>query len=150
MTDDLSMPFALLQPVRLRKRRWTGVSVLALLGSILLLCRMLPTDWQIAPYSAGWFETGRDWRNWLLVPLLMIISMPLIQSLSHGQNTCMSLFIVTLVVSAWRAKQPELAGMACALLFYKPQLAAVLALILTINLGFPALAGSTFVGGTPL
>jgi hypothetical protein len=129
---------------------WTGVSVLALLGSVVLLCRMLPTDWQIAPCSGGWFETGRDWRNWLLVPLLTIISMPLIQSLSHGQNTCMSLFIVTLTVTAWRARQPELAGMACALLFYKPQLAAVLALILTINLGFRALAGMTFGGGVML
>ena len=59
----------------------------------------------------------------------------------------MSLFILTLMVTAWRAKQAELAGMACGLLFYKPQLAAVLALILTINLGFRALVGLTFVGG---
>ena len=120
---------------------WTGVSLLSLLGAIILLCRMLPTDWAIAPYSQGWVETGRDWKNWLLVPLLVLVSMPLIQSLSHGQNTCMSLFIVCLVVTAWRARQPELAGMACGLLFYKPQLAAVLAGILVVNLGFRALAG---------
>ena len=129
---------------------WTGVSVLSLLGSMMLLCRMLPREWEIAPYSQGWFATGRDWKNWLLVPLLVLVSMPLIQALSHGQNTCMSLFIVCLVVTAWRARQPELAGMACGLLFYKPQLAAVLAVILVINQGFRALAGLTFVGGVLL
>ncbi len=129
---------------------WTGVSLLSLLGSMMLLCRMLPREWEIAPYSQGWFATGRDWKNWLLVPLLLIVSMPLIQALSHGQNTCMSLFIVCLVVTAWRARQPELAGMACGLLFYKPQLAAVLACVLVLNQGFRALAGLTFVGGVML
>ena len=66
--------------------RWTGVSVIALIGSLILLCRMLPADWKMAPQSLGWFSTGHDWRNWLLVPLLVVFSMPLIQSLSHGQN----------------------------------------------------------------
>ncbi|HEX3355509.1 MAG TPA: glycosyltransferase family 87 protein [Tepidisphaeraceae bacterium] len=125
---------------------WTGVNVLALLGSILLLCKMLPTDWEAAPFSLGWFATRRDWRNWLLVPLLTIVSMPLIQALSHGQNTCMSLFILCLMVTAWRAKQAEWAGICCGLLFYKPQLAAVLAVILFISLGFRALLGLTFTG----
>jgi len=126
---------------------WTGANVLALLGSIVLLCRMLPADWKVAPQSAGWFENGRDWKTVLLVPLLVIISMPMIQALSHGQNTCVSLFIVCVTVTAWRSRQAELAGMACGLLFYKPQLAAVLAAMLTINLGFRALAGLTFTGG---
>ena len=115
---------------------WTGVNLLCLIFAIALLCRMLPKEWAIAPQSQGWFATGRDWKNWLLVPLLVLVSMPLIQALSHGQNTCMSLLIVSLVVTAWRARQPELAGMACGLLFYKPQLAAVLAVILVINQGF--------------
>jgi hypothetical protein len=129
---------------------WTGVSLLCLLGSIMLLCRMLPQEWETAPFSQGWFATRRDWRNWMLVPLLVIVSMPMIQALSHGQNTCMSLFIVCLTVTAWRARQPELAGMACGLLFYKPQLAAVLAAILVVNMGFRALAGLTFAGGVLL
>jgi hypothetical protein len=126
---------------------WTAANVIALLGSVVLLCRMLPADWKIAPQSAGWFNCGRDWKTILLVPLLVIISMPLIQALSHGQNTCISLFIVCLIVTAWRSRQAELAGMACGLLFYKPQLAAVLAAMLTINLGFRALAGLTLTGG---
>src|SRR4051812_30926738 len=33
---------------------WTGVSLLSLLGSMLLLCRMLPREWEIAPFSQGW------------------------------------------------------------------------------------------------
>jgi hypothetical protein len=129
---------------------WTGLNLLALFAAIVLLCRMLPKEWAIAPQSQGWFATGRDWKNWLLVPLLVLVSMPLIQALSHGQNTCMSLLIVCLTVTAWRARQAELAGMACGLLFYKPQLAAVLATILVINQGFRALAGLTFVGGVLL
>lgn len=126
---------------------WTIANTLAAIASLILLCQMLPTKWDAAPLSQGWFARPRDWRNGLLIAILVCCSMPMIQALSHGQNTCMSLLIICLMVTAWRAKQAELAGMACGMLFYKPQLAAVLAIVLIINLGFRAVVGLGFVGG---
>ena len=117
---------------------WMGRNVLAAFGIDFIALQNAADGLGGGAAFAGWFATGRDWRNWLLVPLLMIVSMPLIQTLSHGQNTCMSLFILCLMVTAWRAKQAEWAGICCGLLFYKPQLAAVLAVILFVSLGFRA------------
>jgi hypothetical protein len=100
---------------------WTTFNCLALAGAVVLLCRMLPQ------------HLGGDFATWGLVPLLVVTSMPFVQAISHGQNTFSSLLLLSLVVTAWRAKRPVLAGLVCGLLFYKPQLAAIVAVILTIN-----------------
>ena len=106
---------------------WLTINVLALCGAILLLIRMLPGE--------------RDWRTWLLVPLLVCTSMPFIQAITHGQNTCVSLLLLCAVVTAWRKQRDVLAGALCGLMFYKPQLAAVLAVMLLLDRGARALLG---------
>jgi hypothetical protein len=133
-------PLAML-PYDSARLSWFVVNLLALATSLMLLIDMLPKN-----------PDGRmqDWRTWLLIPLLVLTSMPLIQALSHGQNTCTSLLLLCGTVAAWRARRGVLAGMIAGLLFYKPQLAAVLAIVMTMNLGRRAILGMAFTGGTLL
>jgi hypothetical protein len=119
-------------------RTWIVINSLATCAAIMLLVDMLPI---------GFDRLSRDWRTWALVPLLLITSMPLVQAISHGQNTCTSLLILCGTVKAWRARRAVIAGMLAGLLFYKPQLAAVLAVVMTISLGRRALLGMSFTGG---
>ncbi|MGH7177070.1 MAG: glycosyltransferase family 87 protein [Tepidisphaeraceae bacterium] len=106
---------------------WTLLNVAALLVAMLLLTRMLG-------------DTA-DWSAKALVPLLMLVSMPFIQAISHGQNTFGSLMLVAMMVTAWRAGRGLAAGVACGLLLYKPQLCAVLGIMLVLDMGWRALAG---------
>jgi alpha-1,2-mannosyltransferase len=94
-------------------------------GAVALLVRMLPGE--------------RDWRTWALVPLLACTSMPFIQAITHGQNTCVSLLLLCAAVTAWRKQRDALAGVLCGLMFYKPQLAAVVAVMLVLDRGPRAL-----------
>lgn len=121
---------------------WTLLNVAALTGAVLMLMKML------APPGSELDAQGRpiDWKTVGLVPFLVILSMPFIQAISHGQNTFISLCILCAVVTCWRYKRAVLAGGLCALLGYKPQLAAVVACVLVFSLGFRALAGLCFVG----
>ena len=114
-------------PYRAALNVWTCANLLALAGALVMLIRMLPGE--------------RDWRTWGLVPLLICTSMPFIQALTHAQNTFVSLFLVCAVVTAWRKQRDVLAGLLCGLMFYKPQLAAVVALMLVIGRGPRALVG---------
>jgi hypothetical protein len=103
----------------------------------LLLCRMLPP---------------RDgWRTWGLVPLLLIISMPFIQAMSHLQSTGLSLLLLCGVVWHWRAGPSRhfaaiAAGALAGLLAYKPQLAVVVAIALVLTVGARALVGLCTTG----
>ncbi len=121
---------------------WTLCNIAALGLAILLLTRML------APRLADVDAQGRplDWRTTGLVPLLVLLSMPFVQAISHGQNTLISLSLLTIVATLWRAKRAMLAGAVCALLGYKPQLAAVVACVLVVSLGFRSLVGLGLVG----
>ncbi len=114
-------------PYRTALAAWTIVNVLALGGAIVLLIRMLPV--------------GTTWQSWALVPLLILVSMPFIQAITHGQNTFVSLLLMCAAVTAWRNRQAVMAGLFCGLLMYKPQLAAVLALVITLSLGVRTLIG---------
>jgi alpha-1,2-mannosyltransferase len=87
-----------------------------------------------------------DWKTKALVPLFMLTTMPFFQAFSHGQNTFFSLLLLTLVVAYWRRGWSFAAGCVCGLLFYKPQLGAVVAVILVICQGRRALLGVTLVG----
>jgi len=118
---------------------WTIVNLLALSAAIMLLVEVFP--------SHRFEGSTGDWKTWALVPVLLLTSMPFIQAISHGQNTCTSLLILCGVVSAWRANRATLAGAIAGLLFYKPQLAAVLAVVMTLNLGRRAILGMSFTGG---
>jgi hypothetical protein len=121
---------------------WTLFNIVALGGAIFMLMKML------APPGSELDAHGRpiDWKTVGLVPFLLILSMPFVQAISHGQNTFISLCILCGVVTCWRYKRAVLAGGVCALLGYKPQLAAVVACVLVCSLGFRALVGLCFVG----
>lgn len=127
---------------------WWTINFLCLLGSMVLLIDMLPKAWK--PVNRGaqsnWTEAARDWRTTGLVLLLTLISMPALQAISHGQNTCTSLLLVCLTVTFWRKQRALVAGLICGLLFYKPQLACVLAMVLVLSLGWRALVGVGFTG----
>lgn len=112
---------------------WTLVNLAALVAATMLLCRMLP-------------EGTRTWRHWGLIPLLLATSMPVIQALSHGQNTCTSLLLLAVTVTFWRRGNGWLAGAVGGLLFYKPQLGAIVAAVMVLDLGVTALAGLTITG----
>jgi hypothetical protein len=71
-------------------------------------------------------------------------------ALGHGQNTCISLLLLTAVVWSWRKNQALAAGLICGLMFYKPQLAAVIAGILVISSGWRAFLGLTITGAVLL
>ncbi|MBC7782618.1 MAG: DUF2029 domain-containing protein [Burkholderiales bacterium] len=121
---------------------WTLINIAALGAAVLMLTRML------APRLADVDAMGRplDWRTTGLVPLLLLLSMPFVQAISHGQNTLISLCLLCAVATCWRAKRAFLAGAFCALLGYKPQLAAVVACVLVISMGVRALIGLGLVG----
>jgi hypothetical protein len=72
--------------------------------------------------------------------------MPFVQAISHGQNTFFSLMLLTIVVTAWRERQAFLAGIACGLMFYKPQLAAIVAVMLVLSMGLRVIMGLGLVG----
>jgi hypothetical protein len=82
-----------------------------------------------------------DWRTWGLVPLLILVSAPFLQALTHGQNTFISLLLLTVAVTLWRSRRGYPAGLVIGLLCYKPQLAALAAIILCLDLGWRAAAG---------
>lgn len=114
---------------------WTVFGVFCLTTSALLLIAIVRDSTALR-------------SEWLLVPAAMLVAPPLIQALGHGQNTPLSLLLLTLTVLAWRAHEPIWAGLCCALLFYKPQLAAVMFVALSLTLGWRVWVG-TFVGGLP-
>ncbi|HZL36484.1 MAG TPA: glycosyltransferase family 87 protein [Tepidisphaeraceae bacterium] len=86
------------------------------------------------------------WHTWALVPVLMLLSTPFIHALSHAQNTCTSLLLVTCVTVLWRKERALAAGLVCGLLFYKPQLGAVLAAVLIFDQGRRAFTGLAVTG----
>jgi alpha-1,2-mannosyltransferase len=122
-------PFAAL-PYPNALNLWREICLVALAIAIVLLMQMV----------AG------SARNWGLVPLLVLTSMPFIQALSHGQNTFTSLLLLTATVAAWRSERRLAAGLLCGLLFYKPQLGAVVAAVLVLDLGWSAFAGLCVTG----
>src|SRR4051812_6430081 len=70
-------------PYRTALLIWESANVTCLFAAVLLLTRML----QPAPR-----------RITALIPLLLLTSMPLIQALTHGQNTMVSLLLLCTVV----------------------------------------------------
>ncbi|HWE04342.1 MAG TPA: glycosyltransferase family 87 protein [Tepidisphaeraceae bacterium] len=88
----------------------------------------------------------REWRSWALVPVLLVLSTPFIHAISHGQNTCTSLLVVTIAVAFWRRGWAIAAGMTTGLMFYKPQLGAALSAVLVLSQGRRALLGLSITG----
>jgi hypothetical protein len=111
---------------------WWIISFAALAGACAIMAGMLPR--------------GTDWRTWGLIPLLLLTAMPCFQALNHGQNTCVSLLLLSSAVALWRTRHTFLAGVVCGLLAYKPQLGALVGLVLIFNAGMPAIGGLAATG----
>lgn len=121
-------------PYRAAAGVWLGINVALFAASLVLLVRLLP------------IEARRDWRTWGLVPLLTAVSMPFLQAAGHQQNTFLSLLILVTTVTLWRSGRGLAAGAVAGLLFYKPQLALVVAAVLVIHLGRRAVLGLGVTG----
>jgi hypothetical protein len=124
---------------------WELIGVACLAIAAFLLSRMIPARGSGNESASG--TERRDWRDWMLVPALMLVSLPLIQNFGHGQNACLSLLLATMVVVAWKSGRAFAAGFIVAFLLYKPQLAAVILGVLVLSLGWRALAGAIASGG---
>jgi Glycosyltransferase family 87 len=117
-------------------RVWLAIDVIAAAAACWLMVRMLPLR--------------TSWKNWTLVPVLVGLSMPFLQCMTHAQNSATSLLILAAAVAAWRSGRGILAGLTMGLLFYKPQLGAVLAIVLIVDLGWRALLGLGITGSALL
>jgi len=117
-------------PYRTAAGVWLAINVTLLAASLVLLARMLPPEASLRG----------------LVPLLLIASMPFCQAMGHQQNTFLSLLLLTVAVTCWRAGAPFAAGLVAGLLFYKPQLGAVIALVLVADQGRRAVLGLGLTG----
>ncbi len=99
-------------------------------------CSPLPP----VPPRAGWSLRA------VLLPMLVLSSMPFVQALSHGQNTFLSLLLLTITVMFWRSERALLAGLLGGLLFYKPQLGMVVAVAMMLTQGRRAVLGLVITG----
>jgi hypothetical protein len=148
-------PFAAL-PYRPALCVWLGLNLLLIAGSAWLLCRMMPA-------AAGPM-------GWGLIPLLLVLPLPFWEAMCHQQNTFVSLLILCGVVTLGRGRgtrrvpwaygrtplQPEgtrrvpqhdiLCGGLAGLLFYKPQLALAVAIVLVLTRGWRAMLGLAVTG----
>lgn len=115
---------------------WIGIGLMCFAIACWLLWGMLPE--RLGPKSRA------------LAPVLMILSTPFILAVSHAQNTFTSLVLLIAVVLCWRARRALAAGLVGGLMFYKPQVAAVLALVLVLDLGWKTLAGYAITGAALL
>jgi hypothetical protein len=113
---------------------WLGINLFCCAIAMVLLVRVLK--------ASG----ATDWRIWGLAPALTAVSMPFIMSLTHGQNTGVSLLLLTIVVVLWRARRAFAAGAVCGLLFYKPQLGALVAVAMLLRLGWRSMVGVACTG----
>jgi hypothetical protein len=131
---------------------WRWIGLIAILISTTILTQFVARASRpcLATSDAGETPGLQDWRSWALVPLLVLISMPFLQAISHGQNTFTSLLLLVTTVTLWRNERAWLAGLSAGLLFYKPQLAAVVAAALVFDLGWRALGGLCITGAALL
>jgi hypothetical protein len=118
-------------PYRSALAVWWTINAFCLIGALVLLVRMLGAT---------------HWSSKVATVLLVLVSMPAIQAFTHGQNTFISLLILTIAVTFWRGDRPMLAGMSAGLLAYKPQLGAVIMAAIVLTSGWRALAGIAITG----
>lgn len=74
---------------------------------------------------------------------------PVFASISYGQNSLLSLFLLSATYALWRRNRPWLAGLVCSLILYKPQLALGVGLLWLLEgaRGRRALGGLALGGG---
>jgi hypothetical protein len=125
---------------------WEILNLICFGCACALLCKILPPRYDPDPN----LEPKRDWRDFALVPALMTVSLPFIQAVGHGQNTCLSLLLMTCAAVLWRKGRSFYAGVAAGMMFYKPQLAAVILAAMVITLGWRTIAGAALSLGALL
>ena len=135
---EFYVPFASL-PYRNALTLWASLNVLLFAASVALICRMLPP--------------GHGWATWGLAVLLLLLPLPLWEAVWYQQNTFLSLFLICIIVYIWRRPinhthkyLPDPCGLLCGLLFYKPQLAVVIAVALIVTRGRRAAIGLCVTG----
>jgi len=101
---------------------WSGVNLAAMGAALWLLFQLIPAH-----------------RS--LTAVLVLASAPFVQSLTHAQNTPISLLLVVAIAHAWRGGRNVAAGALTGLLLYKPQLAASIAVVLVLHRGWRAAGG---------
>ena len=148
------VPLAAL-PYRSALLTWEAINAIAFIAAIALMIRMLVNGGakltstraseHACPCHPG-LNPSLTWRTWVLVPLLLITSMPLIQALTHGQNTPISLFLLCLVATFWQNRQSIPAGLTAGLLLYKPQLGLLVAVAVALTLGWRAVVALAVTG----
>jgi hypothetical protein len=117
---------------------WELVNAACLVAAIALLIRLC--SFRGGERDAGAGANRFAQRNLLLIPVFFVTSMPLIQAFSHGQNTMVSLLLLTLAVTFWRADKAVPAAVAASLLMYKPQLGFVIAAAIAVTMNWRAAA----------
>jgi len=115
---------------------WTAIMSCLTVTGALLLVQLLPRP--------------LHWREWGLIPLLLFAAYPLWQATIHAQNTPFAFAVLAATVVLWRQGQPVAAGLVAGLLAYKPQLGAVVAVVLIACEGRRALLGLAMTGATLL
>jgi len=135
------VPFAHL-PFPKALTAWVTLNVLCAIAAVVILCRMLAGARESNELTSQRTRTWRDdFTTFGLVPALLFLSMPFIYSLTHGQNACMSLLLMTITIALWRSRRAVWAGAMAGLLLYKPQLSLFLSGVLVLDLGWRALMG---------
>jgi hypothetical protein len=96
---------------------WFVFNIACAAGAMVMLARMVAKS--RGPSARPLRES---WRDWALVPLLICVSLPFVQALGHGQNSCLSLLLLTATAVLWRGGRARAfaAGACAGLLFYKP------------------------------
>ncbi|MBN2147174.1 MAG: DUF2029 domain-containing protein, partial [Anaerolineales bacterium] len=113
---------------------------------------MLPYLWSFALWtvislaalglSLHWLKPGRSWRAFLW----SLTWFPVFAAITFGQNSLLSLAILSLVFALWRRSRPLIAGLILSLILYKPQLAlgVLLLWLLEWRIEWKSLLGFTF------
>ncbi len=125
---------------------YTAFSLSSLALATFLLARMLrpappPRHLKLIDYDAAAPGPAVDWRTWSLIPVLACLSIVGFETLVHGQHAMVALMLLTGAVALWRAERGYWAGVVLGLLFFKPQLALVVAAVMTLDLGRRAVLG---------
>jgi hypothetical protein len=149
----LNPPFYLLPFMALTKLpyetallAWTAITTLSIAAASALLGAMLATAERARRLKLAGEQPGARWAIWILVPVLTAVSMPAVQTLTHGQSSGVSLLLLTGAVALWRKGHAFWAGALLGLLFYKPQLGMVVAAVMILDLGRRAFLGLLTTG----
>lgn len=121
-------------PYRYAYMGFAALTLLAFVGAILLLKPELPA-------------LTRDRLTWLTALLLTASWLPLFRVMVGGQNTMLTLLLLTGIYVAWRGGRLVLAGVFLGLLTYKPQFALLLGLVFVARGMKVALAAAGVTAG---